>query len=307
MKKLFLIDANSLIHRTFHALPPLNSKDNKPTNALYGLASILISMLRDKPDFCAALFDRPEPTFRKEKFQEYKAQRPKAPDELIFQIIEAHNLFQAFNIKFFEEPGFEADDLIASLALKFINVPDLQIIILTGDRDTFQIIKDKKIIVRILKKGISEVEDYDEDLILSKFQILPEELIDFKALVGDPSDNIPGVSGIGPKTAIDLIQKYKTIENLFKHLNEIQNLKEKLLKEKENVLLYKKLVTLNKNLKINVNLNDLKFEPNNEKIIAYFEKFGFKTLIKRILNNQKNNESKNNNFKTQTQRQATIF
>lgn len=306
MKKLFLIDANSLIHRTFHALPPLNSKDNKPTNALYGLASILISMLRDKPDFCAALFDRPEPTFRKEKFQEYKAQRPKAPNELIFQIIEAHNLFEAFNINFFEKPGFEADDLIASLALKFIHEPNLQIIILTGDRDTFQIIKDKKIIVRILKKGISEVEDYDEDLIVSKFNLLPEELIDFKALVGDPSDNIPGISGVGPKTAIELIKKYKTVENLFKHLNELQNLKEKLLKEKENVLLYKKLVTLNKDININVNLNDLKFEPDNEKIITYFEKFGFKTLIKRILNNNKAGLAKNSQ-EIKKPRQATIF
>ncbi|MGB9608779.1 MAG: 5'-3' exonuclease [Minisyncoccia bacterium] len=300
MKKLFLIDANSLIHRTFHALPPLISKNNEPTNALYGLASILLALLRENPEFCAALFDRPEPTFRKKEFTEYKAQRPKAPDELISQIIEAHNLFEAFGIKYFEMPGFEADDLIASLANKFKNEPDLQIIILTGDRDTFQLVYDQKIIVRILKKGISETEDYDENLIFSKFKLLPKELVDFKALVGDPSDNIPGVNGIGPKTASDLIQRFKTVENLFQNLNQIPNLKEKLLKEKENVLLYKKLTILNQDLKINVQLEELKFNPSKEKLINYFEKFGFKSLINRVNNF-------NNKEQSAKSKQATIF
>lgn len=300
MKNLFLIDANSLIHRTFHALPPLNSNKGIPTNALYGLSSIMLAMLRDKPDFCAACFDRPEPTFRKKEFDEYKAQRPKAPDELISQIIEAHHLFEAFGIKIFEQAGFEADDLIASLAEKFKTESNLKIIILTGDRDAFQLVNDEKIIIRILKKGISEVEDYTEQSILNKFQITPQQIIDFKALIGDPSDNIPGVIGIGPKTAINLIQQFGNIENLFKSENKLpENLKNKLIPNKENVLLYKKLITLNRNLEINANLNDLKFNPDTEKIINYFEKFGFKTLIKRLLNN--------NNKKKEGTKQATIF
>lgn len=303
MKNLFLIDANSLIHRTFHALPPLNSKKGIPTNALYGLSSILISMLRYKPDFIAACFDRPEPTIRKQEFKEYKAQRPKTPDELIFQIIEAHNLFKAFDINFFEQPGFEADDLIASLAEKFKKENDLKIIILTGDSDTFQLIDDEKIIVRILKKGISEVEDFNEQKILEKFEISPQQIIDFKALTGDPSDNIPGISGIGPKTAIELIKKFNKIENLFIQKNELPSLlQQKIIENKENVIFYKNLITLNKNLEININLNNLKFEPKIKKIIDYFEKFEFKTLIKRLQNNKNNNPNQNT-----IRKQGTIF
>ncbi|MCX7589457.1 MAG: hypothetical protein N2Z85_00755 [Patescibacteria group bacterium] len=308
MKNLFLIDANSLIHRTFHALPPLNSKDGAPTNALYGLSSILLSILKNKPDFCAACFDRPEPTFRKKEFEKYKSQRPKAPDELISQIIEAHNLFEAFNIKFFEQPGFEADDLIASLTEKFKNEPNLKIIILTGDRDTFQLIEDEKVIVRIFKKGISEVEDYTQKTILEKFQILPEQIIDFKALVGDPSDNIPGINGIGPKSAIELLKQFKNLENLFINQKKMpENLKNKLIENKENVLLYKKLITLNKNLEINIKLDNLKFDPQLDKIINYFEKFNFKTLIKRLYNINDNQKLIKNDNENKKIKQSSMF
>jgi DNA polymerase-1 len=310
MQKLFLIDANSLIHRTFHALPPLTSSSGKPTGALYGLASILIALLKENPEFCAALFDRPEPTIRKEKFEEYKAQRPKAPEELVFQIIEAHNLFLNFGIKYFEKPGFEADDLIASLTKKFKN-ENLQIIILTGDRDTFQLVDDKKVIIRILKKGISQIEDYDENKIIEKFQILPNQIVDFKALIGDPSDNIPGVSSIGPKTAIELIKSFGSLEGIYKNLDKITKFKDKLIQEKENVFFYRKLVKLYDDLELDINLNDLKINLNKEQLINYFKELGFESLIQRL--NKNNNadkdklkknikESKDKNLK-----QATIF
>src|SRR3989344_2748923 len=137
MRTLLLIDANSLIHRSFHALPPLTNRRGEPVQALYGISSILLRLWREaRPDYAAALFDRPEPTFRKKEYAEYKAQRPAAPDELISQIIEAHNLFPAFGIKTFEKAGFEADDLIATLAEKFRYDPDARVVILTGDRDT---------------------------------------------------------------------------------------------------------------------------------------------------------------------------
>jgi len=310
MQKLFLIDANSLIHRTFHALPPLVSKSGKPTGSLYGLASILISLFREDLQFCAALFDRPEPTLRKKEFEAYKAQRPKAPDELIAQIIEAHNLFPNFGIKYFEKPGFEADDLIASLTKKFKN-ENLQIIILTGDRDTFQLVDDKKVIVRILKKGISQIEDYDENKIIEKFQILPNQIVDFKALIGDPSDNIPGVSSIGPKTAIELIKSFGSLEGIYKNLDKITKFKDKLIQEKENVFFYRKLVKLYDDLELDINLNDLKINLNKEQLINYFKELGFESLIQRL--NKNNNadkdklkknikESKDKNLK-----QATIF
>lgn len=303
MRKLFLIDANSLIHRTFHALPPLNSSEGKPTNALYGLSSILLALFREKPYFWAACFDRPEPTFRKKEFEGYKAQRPKAPDELISQIIESHRLFEAFNIKFFEEPGFEADDLIASLVEKFKIEPNLQIIILTGDRDTFQLIDDDKVIVRILKTGISKTENYNEALIYEKFKIAPHQLVDFKALVGDPSDNISGIKGIGPKTACELLKKFGSLEKILENIDFLDDkLKEKLIPHKDQVLLYKKLIVLKKDLKINVVLNELNFAPNKEKLVKYFQDLDFKTLIKRLEKNFIVWRESGNNF-----RQATIF
>lgn len=303
MRKLFLIDANSLIHRTFHALPPLNSSEGKPTNALYGLSSILLALFREKPDFCAACFDRPEPTFRKKEFEEYKAQRPKAPEELIYQIIEAHKLFEAFNIKFFEEPGFEADDLIASLVQKFKIEPNLQIIILTGDRDTFQLIDNNKVIVRILKTGISKTENYNEALIYEKFKIAPRQLVDFKALVGDTSDNISGIKGIGPKTACELLKKFGSLEKILENIDFLDDkLKEKLIPYKEKVLFYKKLIVLKKDLEINITLNELIFMPNKEKLVKYFQSLDFKTLIKRLEKNFIFLGKSGNNFK-----QATIF
>jgi len=304
MPKLFLIDANSLIHRCFHALPPFVSPDGKPTGALYGLASILISLLKEKPEFVVALFDRPEPTFRKQEFEAYKAQRPKAPDELVWQIKEAHNLFFNFGIKVFEKAGFEADDLIASFVEKFKNEKNLLIIILTGDRDTLQLVLDNKVIVRILKKGVSETEDYNEEMVLGKFGISPQKLIDFKALVGDPSDNIGGIPGIGPQTAKDLLNKYGSIEKLYKNLNALPpKIKEKLEKYKNDLLLAQRLVTLQKDISINVNLEDLKINLNKEELINYFQELGFKSLILRLekylsIENLKDKASKKGSKKT---------
>ncbi len=202
MKTLLLIDANSIIHRSFHALPPLTTKDGKPAQAIYGIGSILLKLWRDgRPEYAAALFDRPEPTFRKKMYVEYKAQRPAAPTELISQIIEAHNIFPAFGIKTFERPGFEADDLIATFAEKFKKEKDVQVVILTGDRDTLQLVEGEKVVVRTFKTGVSETLTYDEAAVKEKYGLLPNQLIDYKALVGDPSDNIKGVPGVGPKTA----------------------------------------------------------------------------------------------------------
>ena len=283
MPKLFLIDANSLIHRCFHALPPFVSPDGKPTGALYGLASILISLLKEKPEFVVALFDRPEPTFRKQEFEAYKAQRPKAPDELVWQIKEAHNLFLNFGIKVFEKAGFEADDLIASFVEKFKKEKNLLIIILTGDRDTLQLVSDNKVIVRILKRGVSETEDYNEEMVLEKFGVSPQKIIDFKALVGDPSDNIGGIPGIGPQTAKDLLNKYGSIEELYKNLNALPpKIKEKLEKYKNDLLLAQRLVALQKDININANVEDLKINFKKEELIRYFQELGFKSLILRL-------------------------
>ncbi|KKS82747.1 MAG: polymerase protein [Candidatus Wolfebacteria bacterium GW2011_GWC1_43_10] len=215
MKTLLLIDANSLIHRCFHALPPLSNKKGEPTGALYGVANILLKIIQSKkPDFAAALFDRPEPTFRKQRFADYKIHRPPTPDELAPQLAGAHKLFESFSIKTLEAPGYEADDLIGTLAQKFRN--DARILILTGDLDSLQLVENGRVIVETFKKGISQTARYDEEAVEERYGIRPPQMIDYKALVGDASDNIPGVPGVGPKTASAILKKYKTLDNFFK-------------------------------------------------------------------------------------------
>ena len=297
VKILILIDANSLIHRCFHALPPLTGPNNQPAGALYGLSSVLIKILREqKPDYIAAFFDRPEPTFRKEIFNDYKIHRPKAPDELVSQIIEARNLIEAFGIKFFEAPGFEADDLIGSAAEKFSakggsaiggkNEPDLKIIILTGDLDSLQLVEKDKVVVETFKKGISETIIYNEEAVKERYGgLLPAQIADYKGLVGDPSDNIPGVMGIGPKTAAPLIKNYGNLEN-FLEKGGAEKDYEKIVKSKDIALLSKKLAVIKRDVSLNIdNLSELKYNGLLKEVVEnYFEKLGFKSLIKRINN-----------------------
>jgi len=284
MKTLLLVDANALIHRCFHALPPFTTKEGKPSGAIYGLASVLIKILNSKPsDYIVAFFDRPEPTFRKEMYDEYKSHRPKAPNELISQIIEAHRLFENFGIKSFEIPGFEADDLIGTAVEKLKNEPDLKIIILTGDLDALQLIENEKIMVETFKKGISDTIIYNEKETLNKFGVLPRQLIDYKGLAGDQSDNIKGVSGIGPKTAAQIIQKYGTIEQ-FLEQGQKEKSYEKINASREIALLSKKLATIRRDTPLEINnLEELKYKGIlKEKLIAYFEEMGFQSLVKRI-------------------------
>ncbi len=320
MKTLILIDASSLIYRCFYALPPLTGPDNRPSGALYGLSSVLIKILREqKPDFIAAFFDRPEPTFRKEIYKEYKIHRPKAPDELVSQIIEARNLFKAFKIKTSECPGFEADDLIGAAVEKLKNEPDLKIIILTGDLDALQLIENDKVVAETFKKGISETIIYNEEAVKERYLgLLPNQIPDFKSLVGDPSDNILGVPGVGPKTAAPLIKKYGSLEKILKIAEEQQKEKicpptkqgqiaesdlkkkagprygvrvyQKIIKFKDQALLSKKLAIIRRDAPVDFkNLSELKHEGlPKENLENYFEKLGFKTLIGRI-NNSRNN------------------
>jgi len=284
MRTLLLIDANSIIHRSFHALPPFTTRDGKPSGALYGLASILLKLWReDRPDYVSALFDRPEPTFRKEKYAEYKAQRPKAPDELVDQIIEAHNLFSQFGIKTFEKAGFEADDLIATLAKKFRGEQDLQVVILTGDLDTLQLVRGEKVVVRTFKKGVSDTKIYDERVVQERYGLKPQQLIDYKALVGDPSDNIKGVPGIGPKTARDMLQRFGSLEKLYGNLDSDPKFMKKLAPFRENAALSRDLVELRDDVPLELGaLDGLKVKENQLAIKNYFRQLGFETLLKRL-------------------------
>lgn len=289
---LLLIDANSLIHRAFHALPPLTSPDGKPSGALYGVASILIKVLKDGPTgegpagYIAAAFDRHEPTFRDKEYKEYKATRAPTATELVSQLIECRELFKTFGIRTFEFPGFEADDIVFTLANKF-NPKGLKVFILSGDRDLLQAVDDNKIQVIMPQRGISDILVYDEISVMGKFGVSPKQFADYKGLVGDTSDNIPGVPGIGPKTATNLIGEYGSLERLYDEVEGVglvnAKLQEKLKTYKEQAFLSKRLATLNGSVPVDVSLEALKPNPPSyAKLATYFEKFGFKTLLERF-------------------------
>jgi len=285
--KLLLIDANSLIHRAYHALPPLNDKDGKPSGALYGLSSVLIKIIKDEnPTYAAAAFDRPEPTFRKEEFEEYKATRKPTPDDLISQIKEARGLLEKFGIKTFEQAGLEADDLIASLAAKFSK--EVPVEVLSGDLDILQVVEGENVVAQIPKRGISETKMYDDEAVQERFGVSPAQMADYKGLVGDSSDNFPGVQGIGPKTAAQLIQEYGSIEKIYLSLDKINkdkpNLANKLEENKDNAFLSKRLAKLVTDAPVEVSLKELEIgDPfNDPELILYMEDLGFKTLLKRM-------------------------
>lgn len=283
MKTLLLIDANSIIHRCFHALPKFTAPDGRPSGALYGLASVLLKIFRETPpDYAAALFDRPEPTFRDKMYKEYKAQRPPTEDILISQLIEAPRLFEKFGVKPFDKAGFEADDLIATFAERFKD--EVRVVIMTGDMDTLQMVEDGKITVRTFKKGISETMDFDEAAVRNKYGLEPEQLVDYKALVGDASDNVKGVSGIGAKTAAGILHRAGTLENAYANpLLLPEKVREKLLESKKQAELSRKLVLLEKNVPVgDVKLDDLKAEMKTDGIKDYFTEFGFKALVSRM-------------------------
>lgn len=277
--KLFLLDANALVHRLYHALPFLG----KPVQAIYGLINLLLEFIdKYKPDYIFALYDRPEPTIRHLILKEYKATRPETTEDLREQILLSKDVFNAFKIPIIEKINYEADDLIASLKGKFYSLVD-EIIILTGDLDTLQLVDDKTKII-IMKKGISEVIIYDKNKIKERFGILPNQITDYKALVGDASDNIIGISGIGEKTASKLLQQYQSLENIIDKAKQgllDKKLVEKILPESERLIFNKNLITLKDDLELNP-----EFEKyvgfDQEKLINLCQRFNFKSILSRL-------------------------
>jgi len=296
-KSTFLVlDANAILHRAFYALPPLTTKEGKPINAVYGFLLVLFKVIRElKPDFLAVAFDFPAPTFREKLFKEYKAKRPKAPDEFYQQIPEIKKILQRFGIKIFEKEGYEADDIIGTIA-KLIREQkkdsQIETIIVTGDTDMLQLV-DPITKVYLLKRGIKNITLYDEDLVKENLGLLPNQIPDFKALFGDPSDNIPGVCGIGKKTAYNLIKNFQNLENLYNTLEDRNDkyikaeirpkIKEALLRYKKQAFLSRELAQINKNVPIKFELSDCGLENlQEEKTKKVLESYGFKSLIKRL-------------------------
>ncbi|KKW19305.1 MAG: polymerase protein [Parcubacteria group bacterium GW2011_GWA2_51_10] len=225
-KRVVLLDAHAIIHRAYHALPDFSSSKGEPTGALYGLITMLLKIAADlKPDYIAACFDLPGPTHRHTAYEAYKATRVKAEDELVAQLIRARAVFTAFGIPTFESPGFEADDLLGTIARQLSGDKNIEIIIASGDLDTLQLVRGKQVKVYTLRKGLSDTVMYDEDAVRLRFGFGPEQIADYKGLRGDPSDNIKGVAGIGEKTATELIKGFGGIEGIY---NVLEKFPEKL-------------------------------------------------------------------------------
>lgn len=288
-KRLIIIDSNALLHRAFHALPPLTNKNGQPTGAVYGYLLTLFKAIKDlKTDYVVATFDTKAKTFRHDDFKEYKAHRIATPDGIISQIPMAKEVLLAFKIPVFAKDGFEADDLIATIAVTAAKNDNLEVYILSGDLDNLQLVSDK-IKVYTLGKGIKDTIIYDRNKVIERFGVSPEQMNDFKALTGDPSDNVPGVPGIGKKTAAEIIQKYGNIKNLYEELSTDTavlkpKVKEALKANKESAFLSQHLVETKKDVDIKFNLEDCIFGKFNldevEKKLIDLE---FNSLIKNIL------------------------
>lgn len=280
MGKLVIIDGHAILHRAFHALPPLTNRHGEPINAVYGLTSMLLRVIQDfKPTYLAVCFDEKEKTFRHEALESYQAQRPKMADELSSQIEKAKDVVKAFNIPIFSKSGYEADDVIGTLAGKTKE----EVVIITGDRDILQLV-NKKVKVFLPIKGLSEGKLMGEEEVRVKMGIAPKLIPDYKALVGDPSDNYPGVPGIGPKTAINLLNEFESLGGIYKNLKKVpEKTREKLVKGEQSAKLSHQLATLVTDLPLDFKLEEAdKWDIDSPKVIDTFAQLGFKTLTERV-------------------------
>ncbi|MFA6525528.1 MAG: DNA polymerase I [Patescibacteria group bacterium] len=292
-KKIVIIDGNALIHRAFHALPPLQKKDGTLVNAVYGFTTILLRVLKEiDPEYVAVTFDLKGPTFRHKEYKEYKATRIKQPDELYNQIPIIKDLVRAFNMPIYEEEGFEADDVIGTITRhKKITENNIKSVIVTGDMDALQLVNSNTE-VYTMRKGIADTVTYDRKAVKEKFDGLePEQMIDYKALRGDPSDNIPGVKGIGEKGAITLLQDFGTIEKIYESLEKADKKSEKisertqklLIEHKEDALMSKMLATIITDVPFEFDLEKCKAgNYNREKVVAILQDLEFKSLLNKI-------------------------
>ena len=296
-KRLVLLDAHAIIHRAYHALPDFATAKGEPTGGLYGLAAMLIKLIADlKPDYLVAAYDLPGPTHRHIAYEGYKAKRPKAEGDLISQLKRSRDIFTAFNIPIYDCPSFEADDILGTIVEKLkiqsekLKVGEIEIIIASGDMDTLQLVSGDKVRVFTLRKGISDTIMYDEKKVLERFGFGPKLLPDYKGLAGDPSDNIIGISGIGDKTATNLIVNFGTIEEIYKKLKEDKKQFEKvgvkpriielLEKNEEEALFSKVLATIRRDTPIDFKLSEKTWREAVDlgKVKRIFNELEFRTL-----------------------------
>ncbi len=279
MDKLVLIDGNSVLYRAYYSTPYLTSSDGTPTNAVFGFINMLLKLIGDvKPEYLLVAFDRKEPTYRHKMYAGYKALRKPMPEELVPQVPLIKQALAAMNIKTFEKAGLEADDIIGTMAKRHL----AKTIIITGDKDSFQLVDDC-VSVYFTRKGVSSIEEYNAQNFKEKTGIDPIQIIDLKACMGDASDNIPGIKGIGEKGALAFVQTYSTIENLYEHLDDLKGkTKEKVEAGRESAFMSKTLATIDTAADVPLTLDDVKFTmPLPEKARAFFLKLEFSQISKK--------------------------
>ncbi len=279
------------MHRAYHALPALATAGGTLTNAVYGFTTVLLKTLKEvKPDYLAVTFDTKAPTFRHKLYKEYKATRVKKPQEFYDQFALAHEVAEAFGISVYERDGFEADDVIGSIASAALAEPNLKTIIVTGDLDALQLV-DERTVVRTFKKGIADTADYDAAAVRERFGLTPTQIVDLKALAGDHSDNIPGVTGIGEKTAVELLQKFGSVEKIYSALAAggkkaaaiSERVRELLAQYRDDALQSKRLATIDRDVSIRFKLEDCRVRPlDRDQLVALFRRLEFKSLLDRI-------------------------
>ena len=286
---LLVIDGHALLHRAWHALPPLTAPDGMVVNAVYGFASILFKALKEmNPEYVAVTFDRAGPTFRHEAYKAYKATRVKQPDELYAQIPILEELLRSMDIPVYDAPGFEADDVIATIVSDpKLRQADVRSVILTGDMDTLQLVDDSTSVLTF-RRGITDTVTYDENAVRERYGLSPEQMVDYKALRGDPSDNIKGVKGIGEKTATELIKEFGTLDGLYQELKKKDSgitgsVADKLRAGEKEAWESRELVTLRRDAPAKFSLKDAeRGEIDRERVVAVLSKLGFKSLADRL-------------------------
>lgn len=282
MKTFYIIDGHALCYRAYYAFirnPLINSKGQN-TSAIFGFARMFFKLIEDQnPDYLAVAFDPPRKTFRSEIFPEYKANRAKTPDDLKEQVEEIKNLVKSLDIPVLIPEDSEADDILGTVADKYSR-EGYEVILVTGDKDAYQLVNDN-VKIYANTKGISEHIIYDNDKVKEKLGVTPEQIIDYMALVGDTADNVPGVKGVGAKTAEKLINQYGSLDGVYEHIDEIKGANQKkLIENKENAYLSKELVTIKKDLELDFKIEDAVFEGfDHEKAVAYFQEMEMKSII----------------------------
>ncbi|EQB35734.1 MULTISPECIES: DNA polymerase I [Virgibacillus] len=282
--KLVLIDGNSIIYRAFFALPLLNNDKGVYTNAVYGFTTMLLRILKEEePTHMLVAFDAGKTTFRHTTYKEYKGGRQKTPPELSEQFPLLKEVLDAFEIAHYQLDNYEADDIIGTLS-KRVRKDKWDVTVISGDKDLLQLVSDK-VTVNLTKKGISEVERYTPTFLKNKMEISQDQIIDLKALMGDNSDNIPGVPGVGEKTAVKLLKQFETLENVYEHIDKVsgKKLKEKLTNHKEDAFMSKQLVTIERDSPVTISTKDITYNGYEQKKVSeVFKQLGFQSLLSRL-------------------------